>query len=236
MTERVSAAQALLARLAVRNTRSPRESGVPELVCTTCAELLPVTGATVSLMAHTGHRYTVGASDRTGFHIEQLQFTLGEGPSIHAFTTGSPVLVEDVAVPDERWPLFGGDVSEWGVRAVHALPLQQDGITIGVLGLYSDFPGAPTEAEQAEFLLMAEAVRTALLTYLHHDPPTEPIAGSSEDSGVSEAIGMVMEQLGTNANTALARMRAAAFVAGNRLTDVAREITDRSLRFDDDTR
>jgi GAF domain-containing protein len=186
-------------------------------------------------MAHTGHRRTVAASDDTGLQIEQSQFDLGEGPSVDAFITGSPVLAEDVARPDQRWPVFAAEVSRRGVRALDAYPLQQDDVTIGVLVLYHDQPGVPTQAEHSEYLLVADAVRIALLTYLHQlDPMAEP-AGGDDNKAVSEAIGMVMEQLGTNANIALARMRAAAFVAGFPLSDIARDITDRTLRFDSDS-
>lgn len=230
MTERGSAARELLARLAVHN-KFPLETGTPKLVCILCVELLPVTGATVSLMAHTGHRHAAGASDRTAYQLEQWQFTLNEGPSVEAFTTGLPVWTEDLSLPDTRWPLLSSEMLP-DVRAIHAFPLQHGGITIGVLVLYRDNPGALTDEEHDECLLVADAVSTALLTYLDRHDTATGVASGEDDNGISEAIGMAMVQLGASAETALARMRAAAFVADTTLDDIATHITNRSLRFD----
>ncbi|MFI1919838.1 hypothetical protein [Nocardia sp. NPDC020380] len=50
----------------------------------TCVELLPVDGASISLMIGTGRRETLYASDEIVAWIEALQFTLGEGPCFEA--------------------------------------------------------------------------------------------------------------------------------------------------------
>jgi AmiR/NasT family two-component response regulator len=51
-----------------------------------------------------------------------------------------------------------------------------------------------------------------------------------------QAQGMVMVQLGVSIGEALVRMRAYAFAEDRRLTDVARDVVDRRLRFDRDDR
>jgi hypothetical protein len=50
---------------------------------------------------------------------------------------------------------------------------------------------------------------------------------------VHQATGMVIAQLGVTAETALARLRAHAFVHDLSITDVARAVIDRTLRFDE---
>jgi hypothetical protein len=66
--------------------REPVGSNEPlAKVCRACVELLPVDGASVSVMSATQHRETLFVTDETIAVVESLQFTLGEGPCFDAF-------------------------------------------------------------------------------------------------------------------------------------------------------
>ena len=67
------------------------------LVCQACVRLLPVDGASVSMMTATAARTVLYASDEVVARIEAMQFSLGEGPCVEAFETRRPVLVPDLA-------------------------------------------------------------------------------------------------------------------------------------------
>src|SRR5664280_3659601 len=117
----------------------------PRRICQLCVQTLGVTGAGICLVTDTGNRGVVCASDDVSGQIEDLQFTLGEGPCIEAVRTGAPVLVADLDEPPdivvERWPTFLEGAGAAGVRAVFAFPLRIGAITLGALDLYRDRPG-----------------------------------------------------------------------------------------------
>ena len=74
--------------------------------------------------------------------MEELQFTLGEGPCVESSGTGRPVLQPDLArTGPARWPGFSAAALEAGIGAVFALPLRVGAIRLGVLDLYRDAVG-----------------------------------------------------------------------------------------------
>jgi hypothetical protein len=58
--------------------------------------------------------------------LEELQLTVGEGPSLKVLAGGPSVLVGDLdcAEAQARWPLFASAAVEAGARALFALPLR----------------------------------------------------------------------------------------------------------------
>ena len=109
-------------------------------ICQLCAQLLGVTGAGISLVTAAGNRGVVCATDEVSARIEDLQFTLGEGACVEAVQGGVPVMVNDLHEPGEvaveHWPAFMEGAAAAGVRAVFALPLRIEGISVGALDLF----------------------------------------------------------------------------------------------------
>ncbi|RYV52783.1 GAF and ANTAR domain-containing protein [Pengzhenrongella frigida] len=69
--------------------------------------------------------------------LDELQFTLNEGPCFDALWSGETVLSPDLA-KDSRWPRWGpGVVAELGVASMLCYRLFTTGETIGALNLYS---------------------------------------------------------------------------------------------------
>src|SRR5439155_15786464 len=107
-----------------------------ERLCDSCVAHLPsISGATLAVMTALPARGTRFASDATSARVEDLQFALGEGPCIDAFSSGRPVLVADLAAREYalRWPVFAPGAVAAGARAVFAIPLRIGAIRIGVL-------------------------------------------------------------------------------------------------------
>ncbi|MGI9155397.1 MAG: GAF domain-containing protein [Marmoricola sp.] len=115
---------------------------VPHRLVMACMQAVPVTGVGLALMTDAGPAGTVAISDDRAGTMEDLQFTLGEGPCVESSNTGRPVLQPDLAgTGPRRWPGFSAGALEAGIRAVFALPLRMGGIRLGVLDLYRDKPG-----------------------------------------------------------------------------------------------
>ncbi|MCX5200987.1 ANTAR domain-containing protein [Streptomyces sp. NBC_00237] len=155
---------ALLAELAVRRT-----AGLDEPFARRCADVLGVDGLSVSLSV--GPASPDGApgepvwfSGATGAALEDLQFTVGQGPALDVQATGALVLDGDLdQVPWERWPAFLPAAADLGVRAVFALPLQIGAIRLGVLTLYRAAPGGLSEQELRDALVFRDTLTLALL-------------------------------------------------------------------------
>jgi GAF domain-containing protein/ANTAR domain-containing protein len=224
-------------------------AAAPGRICEACVAVLPVSRAAVTMMASPNRQEPIYASDDVAAHLDELQFTLGEGPCVEAFTEGRPVLVPDLTdVTDSRWPMFVAAARRTSIRALYVLPLQVGAIGIGVLDLYRDEPGMLLPAELAGALRAADAILWTLLGMRSGDPPDEaaPVMqpGRSADphgwstgsplnhTAVYQATGMIMAQLDVPAETALSRLRAHAFVHDRSIDDIARDVVARRLRFE----
>jgi len=95
----------------------------------------------VSVMTAGGHQGTVCATDELAAFIQELHFSLGEGPGVAAFQTRQSVIVRDLAVGREAqaWPAFASAALEAGVRSVAAFPMIIGAADLGVLVLYLTF-------------------------------------------------------------------------------------------------
>jgi hypothetical protein len=208
-------------------------------LCAATVRALPASGAAVSLVAETGLRRLATASDPLSAELEELQYTIGEGPSIDAFTSRRPVLAPDLSDGAmTRWPGYAPAAHAQGVRAVFAFPLQLGAARLGVLDVYRQRPGSLSEDSQAQALTFAEVAVQTLLDG-QADAAEGDLAvglGRALDSQVAlyQAQGMVMVDLGLPIGDAMARLRAFAYAAGRPLHDVARDVVEGRLRLDRD--
>ena len=235
MIELGAVTRALLA--IARDLRDDRV--LAEQICRACVAGLDVDGAAISVLTASTLRETLWASDATAELLEDLQFSLGEGPCIEAATTGRPVLVPDLSdtARTSRWPIYAAAVVEQaGVGAVFALPLQWGAITVGVLDLYRRAPGSLSPEQSRDALSAADAAALMLLG-LRTDPGDDLAwdRSWSNRAEIHQATGMVVAQLGISATDAFARLRAHAFAEQRLLGDVARDVVARRLHFSKDT-
>jgi len=204
-----------------------------------CQAVTDATGAGLMLMSGDVPRGSVATTDEVSTLIEDLQFSLGEGPCIDAYQHERPVLEPDLAHPAiPRWVAFAPPAVEAGARAVFGFPLQVGTVRLGALNLYRDRPGSLTADQHADALVMADIAAQALLMMQANAPPgalaVELEAGSNFQHVVHQATGMVAAQLEVSLAQALIRLRGHAFGHNRPLTDVARDVIARRLRFSDD--
>jgi hypothetical protein len=205
-------------------------------LCDACVAHLPgVSGAGLAVMTTMpawGTRYT---SDAVSAQIEELQFVLGEGPCVDAFTQGQPELASDLAADEsaQRWPAFAPAAVAAGARALFAIPLQVGAAKVGVIDLYRDRPGGLNPQELADALVFADAA-TLMLIFDARPGHAEGSDGLTpvHRAVVHQATGMVMAQLNGTINEAFARLRAYAFAQNRPLAEIADDVVSRRLRFD----
>ncbi|MBK5223935.1 MAG: GAF and ANTAR domain-containing protein [Acidimicrobiia bacterium] len=204
-----------------------------------CAEVTGATGAGLMLMSGDAPRGSVATTDEVSTLIEDLQFSLGEGPCVDAYRFDRPILEPDLANPAVvRWVAFAGPAVAAGARAVFGFPLQVGAVRLGALNLYCDRPADLSVDQHADALVMAEVAAQALLIMQSHAPPDvlaiELERGSNFQHVVYQASGMVAAQLAVSVAQAMIRLRGHAFGHGRPLTEVAQDVVGRRLRFEDD--
>jgi hypothetical protein len=224
-----------LARILERLVAAGTSPSTPGPLCQVAADLVAVTGAGVMVMAGGGAQASLCSTGRVAAVIEELQYTLGEGPCIDAYQTGAVVSEPDLAVPvSPRWPAFTPKVIDMGARAIFGFPVRIGAARIGALNLYRDRAGPLSGDQHADALVMADVIARTVLTFQAHTEPGSLPAefGADIHAAVHQAAGMVSVQLGVSVADALVRLRAHAFAADRPLTEVAREVIARTLHFD----
>jgi hypothetical protein len=213
-------------------------------LCEACVMLFDVDAAAISLVFDGANNGTLGSSGVRARKYDELQFTIGEGPCLDSVAHRSPVLVVDLADPEERrWPLYGPAMLDLRIRGVFAVPVAVAGEYVGALDLFRADPGQLADEHLAGAILAAEMAGVPLLDLMDADLSSavnDPAAASWVELHtlsrveVSQATGMLVAQLGVDPTEALMRLRAHAYTTGRTATEVARDILDRRLRLEAD--
>ena len=185
-----------------------------------------VDGAGVSVIAAPRPAHPVLSTDARSARLEELQFTLGEGPCYDAARSRQPVLVSDLNAERHpssmRWPAFSDEALAAGVHAVFAFPLGVGAVTLGSLDLYRCAPGPLSTQQLTASLVTADSVGKALLA---EDPLERDLRQPTWlRMTVHQAAGMVMVQTGGTIEDALLLLRSSAYGEGRSVNDLAADV------------
>jgi len=206
-------------------------------LCEVGANIVGATGAGVMLMSGDVVRGSLCATDEVSTLIEELQYSLGEGPCVEAYRTDRVVLEPNLAAPaTPRWPAFTPPAIEAGAQAVFAFPLRVGAVRLGALNLYRDRPAPLSDDEHADGLVMAEVIAQWVLD-MQAGASSGAVAqevevGADFHYALHNAAGMVSVQLDVSITEALIRLRAYAFAHNRPLAAVAADVIARRLVLD----
>jgi hypothetical protein len=180
-------------------------------------------------------RGSLCTSDEVSQLIEELQYTLGEGPCVDAYQQDQVVTEPDLADPvTRRWLAFTPPALQAGARAVFGFPLRVGTVRLGALNLYRDCSG-PLNGEQHADALVTADVAARWVLEAQAGAPFGAVAEKLEIGAdfhyvVHNAAGMVSVQERISVTEALIRLRAYAFSNDRPLADVAEDVVARRLR------
>lgn len=228
------------ARIVAAVTEKDTAAGAGELIARLCrfaVDEMALSGCALVLMSGAESTSMLAGAGRHASTVTGLQMELGEGPCLQARASGIPVFLPDLAAGEaNRWPAFAAAALAVGVHAEFSLPLTAAPGGIGTLDLCRDRPGMLSEEHLADALVTADIARDAVL----HQQYTPGGGGVAEllDMGadrivIHQATGMIAAQLNDTTSNALARLRAAAFASGRPMYDIAQDVVERRMRFDD---
>ena len=221
--------------LAIMNAGG-KDKKAPSYLCDGAAHIVGMSGAGVMLMSGDLAQGSLCTTNPVSELIEELQYTLGEGPCVDAYQQDRVVSEVDLANPNTpRWFAFTPHALEKGVRAIFGFPLRQGMARLGALNLYRDQPGPLTDDQHADALVLSELIAQWVLDAQAAAPAGTIAAALEEESDfhfvVQNAAGMVSVQLGISVTEAHLRLRAYAFRESLLVRDVAEDIVFRRLRF-----
>lgn len=203
------------------------------LVADRCVEVLDVDAAGIMLVAPEGDLRVMASSSETMRVLELFELQSQEGPCLDCYRTGEPVLNQDLATVDGRWPRFAPEAMAAGFRSVDALPLRLRGTVIGALNLFhfepvlmntDDVEAAQALADVATIGILQHraTIEAQLLTeQLHHALNSRVV--------IEQAKGMIAEREGVDMEQAFARLRHHARNHNLRLVAVANNVIEGTL-------
>lgn len=172
-------------------------------------------------MVSPGGLETVAATSQLVTDCDQLQYELGEGPSVDTVKTHTTVLSGDIA-SDPRWPRWGPVVAQrYGVGSMLSMLLYTDHDSYGALNLYSVRPHAYNgeDIHVAHSLATHLAVAVAAAREIDH----RGLAMVSRLL-IGQAEGVLMERYRLSAEQAFDWLLHISNNSNRKLVDVAREL------------
>ena len=216
-------------------------AGAGELIAGLCrfaVDEMALSGCALVLMSGPESASMLAGAGRHAATVSGLQMELGEGPCLQAYASGVPVFLPDLTAENaNRWPAFASAALAAGVHAEFSLPLAVGAGGIGTLDLCRDRPGMLSEEQLADALVTADIARDAVL-FQQYAAGGAGLAelldtGGTDRIVVYQATGMIAAQLNDTTSNALARLRAAAFASGRPMHEIAQDVVERRVRFDE---
>ena len=135
-----------LARILERVVAAGTSPSAPGPLCQVAADLVAVTGAGVMILADGVPQASLCTTGSVSALIEELQYTLGEGPCIDAYRTGAVIAEPDLVAPVSlRWPAFTPKVIDVGARAIFGFPIRIGAARIGTEDVVELFGHPPAD-------------------------------------------------------------------------------------------
>jgi diguanylate cyclase (GGDEF)-like protein len=125
-------------------------------------DIMPVTGAGVTLIAPDLIPHYVTASSDSALVFEKLQSDLGEGPCLAAYDSGDAIGVPDLRL-DSRFPRFSPQALAAGLGAVFTFPMHHGDSRLGALDLYRETPGPLSPASMITAQTLADVAAAYLI-------------------------------------------------------------------------
>jgi GAF domain-containing protein len=198
-----------------------------------CVDVLDIGAAGLMLAAPEGDLRVMASSSEATRVLELFELQSQEGPCLDCYRTGQPVVNQDLATVNGRWPRFAAEALAAGFHSVHALPMRLRGTVIGALNLFHIEPGEMRQADVAAAQAMADVATIGVLQHraaLEAQVLNEQLNHALNSRIVIEqAKGIIAEREGLNMDQAFSTLRNHARYHNLRLVDVAHDVIEGTL-------
>jgi GAF domain-containing protein len=203
------------------------------LVTDCCVDVLDVSSAGIMLVAPEGDLRVAASSSEAMRVLELFELQAQEGPCLDCYRTGQPIVNQDLATVNGRWPRFAPEALAAGFHSVHALPMRLRGSIIGAVNLFRRDAGKMRQPDVEAAQALADVATIGILQHratLEAQVVNEQLNHALNSRIVIEqAKGVIAERLGVNMEEAFATLRGHARSHNLRLVDVAQSVITGSL-------
>ena len=191
--------------------------------------MLDVDGAAgLMLVAPDGDVRVMASSSEAMRVLELFELQNQEGPCLDCYRTGQPVVNQDLATVDGRWPKFAAEALAAGFHSVHALPMRLRGSVIGALNLFHLERGEMRQGDVEAAQAFADVATIAILQHraaLEAQVLTDQLNHALNSRIlIEQAKGMVAERQGLDMEQAFNTLRNHARNHNIRLAEVAQNL------------
>ncbi|WP_435768818.1 GAF and ANTAR domain-containing protein [Nocardioides sp. SYSU DS0651] len=176
----------------------------------------------ISIVHGNGEIETRVGTGQLVWELDDLQYSLREGPCFDSVRSEPLLLIED-ARAEERWPRYIPQALERGLRSQMGLRLYTDEGTLGGLNFYSTRSAgiAPDALQIAELFAAHAAIALGHARYEHQ--LNESVASRQV---IGTAVGIVMERYQIGEDRAFQFLVRASTTSNIKLRDIAQELVE----------
>jgi GAF domain-containing protein len=201
------------------------ESRTVEAIVTRAVESVAdaeVAGLTVRAASRRRSRHvTLGWTDPTVGQADGLQHDAGEGPVVDPPGEGGWVRSGDVGA-DPRWPVWGPQVAELGLRSLLSVQLVSAGEPLGALTLYARRRGCFVDPETVDLALLFASHAANALASARRLAGLETAMSSRHVIGMAQ--GILMERYRLDEQQAFAYLSRLSSHQNRKLRDLAQDL------------
>jgi GAF domain-containing protein len=157
-------------------------------------------------------------TSRSVAELDQLQSDLNQGPCLTALRDYHTVHIDDMRT-ETRWPDFGREAQQRGMRSMLSFQLFVRSENLGALNLYSDEPGAFSEDS---FLIGEILAQHAAVAMIGAAAETQFENALATRDVIGQAKGMLMQRDNLTGLQAFSLLTRASQQTNVKLVDVAR--------------
>ena len=193
-----------------------------------CVDVLDVGAAGLMLATPGGDLRVMASSNEAMRVLELFEIQAEEGPCLDCYRTGQPVVNQDLATVNGRWPRFAPEALAAGYRSVHALPMRLRDTVIGALNLFHIDTGGMRRGDLDAAQALADVATIAILQ--HRATVQAQILNEQLNRAlnsrvlIEQAKGMIAERRGVNMEPAFSALRNHARSHNRLLLDVAEDV------------
>jgi transcriptional regulator with GAF, ATPase, and Fis domain len=229
MTQRVQISDAITRVARAVNAPNDLQCQLDTIVQVARDSMPEIDHAGISVAYKDGTVETTAAAGDLVHQLDHLQYSLGEGPCLHAIEA-EPVVVVEEAWRETRWPRFMTGARKLGLRSQMGLRLYVDEQTRGGLNLYSTSSDTidPETTQLAELFASHAALamgRAWVAQNLN--------AALSSRTTIGIALGIVMERYGLDQDRAFRYLTRVASSSETKVREVAAHLVGEATQRSD---
>ena len=192
-----------------------------------CVEVLDISAAGLMIISPEGDLRVAASSSEAMRLLELFEVQAEEGPCLDCYRSSEPVVNQDLATVNGRWPRFAPKALEAGFRSAHAFPMRLRRVVIGALNLFGT---EPVTMPPADILAAQSLADVATIAILQQRAAADAQILSEQLSlalnsriVIEQAKGMLAERAGIDMDLAFGTLREYARGHNRLLAEVARD-------------